>query len=134
LRNVKLRHLVKQLAIVCQTLKTVRKSAGDIDQAPILCGKFKSFPTTERRRIPANIDHDVEHAAGGTTNQLNLGFWVGLVVKTPQHAWMARERQIALRPVSVQLLRGKFLFTISPSQKSALIFPELWINDPNAGK
>jgi len=130
--NIEFRHLVKQLAIISQALKAVRESTRNIELATILCGEFKGLPASERGRFPADIDNDVEHGTGRASDQLSLGLRVRLKMETADHSAFASQGQVALRPVSVQLMRGKFVFTIGACEKSPHIFSKLGIEDPNA--
>lgn len=111
----------------------MRESARNVEQATILCGEFKGLPASERGGFPADIDNDVEHSTRRASDQFNLGFRVHLKMETAEHTAFASQRQVALRPVSVQLMHGELVFTVSACEKSSVIFSKLGINDPKTG-
>ena len=126
----KLRHLVKDLAIVLQALETMGEAGGDIKLAVVLCGELESLPLAEGGGITAHIQDHVENFSGRASDELDFGLGRRLEMHATDRATQFCQGEVALRPARVQTQRDKLMLAKGAGEETPLVLAQFEFDEP----
>src|SRR4051812_23909618 len=99
----------------------MRVAGGNEQLPPVMGAELNPRPAAEGRRRAADVDRDVENAAGEAPDQLRLRMGRPLEVKATQSTGLAGQRLIVLTEIVDDAVFGQPLGVVRLAEPSALV-------------
>src|SRR5215470_6676062 len=132
--GVRRRHLIGDLRVVLECLKSVRAALRHIDHAVILGAQENAHIAAKRWGGRSQIDDHVENRASRTADELRFLVGRRLIVQAAKGALALVHGDRALGDAGIQSVGGPFALTPDPGEEASRVLQRFRVDDEDAGQ